>query len=197
MIVGNGEIAKGLAGEIDAADLVLRFNTCRSLGAGGQKTDMIAVCNTGRPARAMLHEGDWKTSKAVAAAPTIWCVRDPETFAALRAPLSKSHPELDDFCDDYTDGFAAFARDSGKAFHVVPAATHEAVDRDLKASSAVDYVVPSSGIIAIAEMMTNHMEAGDEIVIAGFTHQGWEWHPWDAERAWIDNHVAARRLNRL
>ena len=47
VIVGNGEIGDGLAEAIDAADLVMRFNDCRSVGPGGERTDIVAVCNTG------------------------------------------------------------------------------------------------------------------------------------------------------
>ncbi|MEK1931987.1 MAG: Urease operon accessory protein, partial [Pararhizobium sp.] len=65
VIVGNGPVPQGAASVIDAADLVIRFNDCRSCGAGGEKTDIVAVCNTGRPALAMLGGGRWKSNAAV------------------------------------------------------------------------------------------------------------------------------------
>ena len=73
MIVGNGLVPDAAAAVIDAADLVIRFNDCR--GAIGGKTDIVAVCNTGRPALAMLGGGRWKASAAVRQASAIWCVR--------------------------------------------------------------------------------------------------------------------------
>ncbi|WP_171898275.1 Urease operon accessory protein [Rhizobium leguminosarum] len=195
MIVGNGEIAEAEAGIIDAADFVIRFNDCRSYGAGGSRTHAVAVCNTGRPAKAMLGSQDWRTHPGVVSAGEIWSVRDPEKFAAMGAPLAVSHPELDDFCDDYTDAFSAFCANAGKTHVVIDKSIHEAVDASLSAFAPAPYVVPSSGMIVIAEVLNNYPEA--EVTLAGFGHAGWEWHPFAAERQLVDSYIAAGRLRRL
>jgi hypothetical protein len=122
-------------------------------------------------------------------------VRDPEKFAAMRAPLAVSHPELDDFCDDYTDEFSAFCVDTDKAHIVIGKSVHEAVDASLSALAPAPYVVPSSGMIVIAEVLNTYAEA--EVVLAGFGHAGWEWHPFAAERQLVDSYIAAGRLMRL
>ncbi|WP_221109006.1 Urease operon accessory protein [Rhizobium lentis] len=195
MIVGNGEVGEGQAGMIDAADFVIRFNDCRSYGAGGSRTDAVAVCNTGRPAKAMLGSPEWRVHAGVVGAREIWSVRDPEKFAAMREPLAVSHPDLDDFCDDYTDAFAAFCAETGKTHVVVGKAVHEAVDSSLSAFAPEPYVVPSSGMIVIAEVMNKFAEA--EVMLAGFGHVGWKWHPFAAERQLVDSSIAAGRLTRL
>ena len=197
MIVGNGEIDASLAGTIDAADIVMRFNDCRSMGNGGTRTDIVTVCNTGRPGKQMLEEPGWKTNPAVLAASSIWCVRDPQKFAEMRASLALTHPDLDDFCDDYTDGFAAFATETGKALHVIPATTHERLDDELAMLQPGRYVVPSTGLVAAAEFIGAFRQGGDHIHLVGFGHQGWEWHPWDAEKRWVDARVAQGKLTRL
>ncbi len=195
MIVGNGEIAAGTAAVIDAADLVIRFNDCRSVGAGGSRTDVVAVCNTGRPARAMLGSAEWRKSSAVAAASEIWSVRDPGKFAELRAPLAISHPELDDFCDDYTEQFTAFCQAAGKRHMVIDRAVHEGADTALADYDPGSYVVPSSGMIVIAYVMARHPD--DDIAITGFSHTGWEEHPFAAEKRLVDAYVSLGRLRRL
>ncbi|MBY3561267.1 glycosyltransferase family 29 protein [Rhizobium laguerreae] len=195
MIVGNGEVGDGISGIIDAADFVIRFNDCRSYGAGGSRTDAVAVCNTGRPAKAMLGSREWRAHPGVVSAGEIWSVRDPEKFAAMRAPLAVSHPELDDFCDDYTAEFSAFCADTGKTNVVISKSVHEAVDASLSAFSPAPYVVPSSGMIIIAEVLNTYAEA--EATLAGFGHVGWEWHPFSAERQLVDCYIAAGRLKRL
>lgn len=197
VIVGNGPVRHGLAGTIDGADMVIRFNLCRSAGAGGMRTDVVAVCNTGRPALEMLAGGRWKASAAVRQAREIWCVREAAVFAALRAPLSRSHPDLGDFCDDYTAGFEAFARGTDRRLRVIPAAAHRALDASLAAFSPAPYVVPSSGLITIAHVLDSVAEAGDRVSIAGFGHEGWQWHPFAAERRWVEARIAAGRLERL
>ena len=195
MIVGNGEIGEEKAGVIDAADFVIRFNDCRSYGAGGSRTDAVAVCNTGRPAKAMLGSKEWRAHPAVSSASEIWSVRDPEKFAALQAPLAVSHPELDDFCDDYTDDFHIFCSDAGKTHLVIDKSVHEGVDAALSAFAPSPYVVPSSGMIVIGEVLERYADA--EVMLAGFGHVGWEWHPFAAERQLVDTYIAAGRLRRL
>ncbi|MBY5736770.1 glycosyltransferase family 29 protein [Rhizobium leguminosarum] len=195
MIVGNGEVGDGISGIIDAADFVIRFNDCLSYGAGGSRTDAVAVCNTGRPAKAMLGSREWRAHPGVVSAGEIWSVRDPEKFAAMRAPLAVSHPELDDFCDDYTAEFSAFCADTGKTHVVIGKSIHDAVDAAISAFSPAPYVVPSSGMIVIAEVLNTYAEA--EATLAGFGHVGWEWHPFSAERQLVDSYIAAGRLKRL
>ncbi|MDX3976750.1 Urease operon accessory protein [Shinella sp.] len=186
-----------MVGAIDSADLVIRFNDCRSAGRGGRKTDVVAVCNTGRPALGMLGGGRWKASEPVRQAHEFWCVRASDMFAAMRAPLAISHPDLDDFCDDYTIGFETFARATDRRVSVVPAASHQALDAALSAFDPSPYVVPSSGLIVIAHVLDAIAGEGDRVVIAGFGHEGWLWHPFAAERRWVDAQIAAGRLERL
>ncbi|MEH7878138.1 Urease operon accessory protein [Rhizobium laguerreae] len=195
MIVGNGDVGEAEADVIDAADFVIRFNDCRSYGAGGSRTDAVAVCNTGRPAKAMLGSREWRAHPGVVSAGEIWSVRDPKKFATMRAPLAVSHPELDDFCDDHTTEFSAFCADTGKTHVIISKAVHEAVDASLSAFSPAPYVVPSSGMIVIAEVLNTYAEA--EATLAGFGHVGWEWHPFSAERQLVDSYIAAGRLKRL
>ena len=195
MIVGNGEIAEGVAEEIDAADLIVRFNDCRSMGAGGSRTDVVAVCNTGRPARAMLGSAEWRKSPAVASASEIWSVRDPKKFAALRAPLALSHPELGDFCDDYTDQFTAFCNATGKRHVVIDESVHEGIDTALAVYEPGSYVVPSSGMVVIADVLLRY--PGDDIALTGFSHTGWDEHPFAAEKRLVDSYISLGRLRRL
>lgn len=197
MIVGNGPVPDGASAAIDAADIVVRFNDCRSVVSGGQKTDIVAVCNTGRPGLAMLGGGRWKTSAPVRQAREIWCVRTGAKFAGMRAGLAETHPDLDDFCDDYTVGFESFSRSTGRRFRVVPAAVHEQVDRDLARFSPDRYVVPSSGMIVIADILSHLAMPDDDVVLAGFGHSGWQWHPFAAERRHVDALAASGRLRRL
>ena len=197
MIVGNGPVPEGAAFVVDAADLVIRFNDCRSCGAGGEKTDIVAVCNTGRPALAMLAGGRWKADAAIRQAGEFWCVRSAEKFRELRPEIERRHPDLDDLCDDYTDGFRAFATATGRSFHTVLASTHESVDAELKSFDPGDYVVPSSGLIVIADVLSRWCGPADRVVLAGFGHVGWEWHPFAAERRYVDALVATGCLERL
>jgi len=194
-IVGNGGMGEGAAQAIDAADIVIRFNDCRSYGSGGCRTDVVAVCNTGLPAKTMLGSIGWRTHPAVVAATEIWSVRDSEKFAELRPVLASSHPELGDFCDDYTSQFVIFCAATAKTHIVIDRTVHEAIDHALLAFEAGRYVVPSSGMIVIGWVLQKFPD--HDIVLAGFDHNGWEWHPFAAERQLVEHYIAAGRISRL
>jgi hypothetical protein len=194
MIVGNGEVGDEGRAAIAAAGFVIRFNECRSYALSPGRTDAVAVCNTGRPGKAMTGDTGWRTLRGVIEASEIWCVRDPDKFAEMRAPLALSHPELDDFCDDYTSQFKAFCKEAGKRHVVVEKVIHEAVDAELAAFDPGPYVVPSTGLIAIAEAFRRFPDT--QIGLAGFGHSGWDGHPFTAERQLTDRYIAEGRLVR-
>lgn len=196
-IVGNGPVADGTAVLIDAADLVIRFNGSRNFGAAGTRTDVIAVCNTGRPAATMLADPLWRNSAAVKACAEIWSVRDPQKFAELRPQLLQSHPELGDFCDDYTAAFASFADASQKTHRIIGRCVHEDIDARLSAYRPAAYVVPSSGVLVLHAILSDPAHADDLVLLAGFGHQGWDGHPFAAERRLIETYISSGRLIRL
>ncbi|PZU84535.1 MAG: Urease operon accessory protein [Shinella sp.] len=197
MIVGNGSVPDGTADVIDAADLVVRFNMTPSFPASGHKTDVLAVCNTGRPAKAMLSSEDWLDSEPVRDCAEIWSVRDPEKFRRFRPQLAISHPELDDFCDDYTEDFERLAERRGKVHRIISRRVHEVVDAELSVQEPGDYVVPSSGMVVVAHVLSEPAFAADTICLAGFSHEGWEGHPFSAERRLIGSLIVSGRLTRL
>lgn len=194
MIVGNGPVDALAAARIAEAAYVIRFNDCRSFPDSRGRTDVVAVCNTGRPGLAMLSSRSWRRHPAVRDAAEIWSVRDPQKFAEMRGPLSARHPELQDFCDDHTAGFAAFAAETGKLHRILARSIHEQVDAQLAAFDPPPYIVPSSGAIVIAAALQWFPDRA--VALAGFSHQGADCHPFPAERRFVDALVAAGRLHR-
>ncbi|MGG7516533.1 Urease operon accessory protein [Allorhizobium undicola] len=197
MIVGNGEVAADAAPFIDACDMVIRFNGCRNFGLAGRRTDIVALCNTGRPAKAMLEDETWRASEAVKAASALWMVRDPAHFEALRTGILARHPELDDFFDDYTAAFAGLCASQGKQHVVIPGAIHGEAVAQLRLHDGDPGVVPSSGMIVITHLLNDPAYRQDKIMLTGFSHEGWEGHPFAAEKRLIDALVAAGRVSRL
>ena len=74
---------------------------------------------------------------------------------------------------------------------------HERLDAALSTFSPAPYVVPSSGMVVIADVIENHLDEGDRIVLAGFSHEGWEWHPWAAERLYLSPLEARGLVERI
>ena len=88
MTVGNVLFSRGTVSAIDSRDLVVRIHGCRSVGDGGVRSDMVAVCNTGRPAAAMIRQAEWRNNPAVKSAAEIWCVRDASKLAEIQPDAS-------------------------------------------------------------------------------------------------------------
>lgn len=197
VIVGNGSFADADARAIDSCDLVIRFNDCRSVGDGGKRTDVVAVCNTGRPAAEMIGQPTWRNNSAVKNAGKVLCVREGSKFAELKQPLATQYPSLDDFCDDYTEDFASFALESGKSFAVIPGRFHDLTDMELRALTPDRYIVPSSGLITIAYVIGEIAGPDDTVLLAGFSHRGWNGHPFDAERKLVERLIDQGHVRRL
>lgn len=197
MIVGNGDIEQRVAQRIDGADVVIRFNGSRNFDHAGSRTDVVAVCNTGRPAKAMVQDVVWRESVPVKDCRAIWSVRDSQKFQQIKPDVLANFPELTDFFDDYTGDFGDFARERGKEHVVFSASLHDAVEAELAAFQPARYVVPSSGLMVMAHILHDPAYAGDEVAFAGFSHQGWDGHPFEAERQLVNAYVSAGRLTRL
>lgn len=50
-------------------------------------------------------------------------------------------------------------------------------------------------MIVIGNVLDRFAEA--DVTLAGFGHEGWEWHPFAAERKLIDSYCATGRVRRL
>lgn len=194
MIVGNGDI--GEKGRVAAAraDFVIRFNECRSYAASTCCTNVVVICNTGRAGKRMAGADEWRKLPAVRDTVEIWSARDPALFREMRQTLAQTHPELHDFCDDYTELFDRFCKASGKQHVVIDRTIHALADEAIAALSPPSYVVPSTGLIAIVETFRRFPSA--DIALTGFSHTGWTGHPFSVEKQIVNHYVAAGSLTR-
>ncbi|MBS7534536.1 Urease operon accessory protein [Ancylobacter sonchi] len=195
LLVGNGSVDPCAIPRLDDFDRVIRFNDCRNFASAPGRTDVVAVCNTGRPARQMSASVAWRRHPAAAAAREIWSVRPPLLFAAARARIVREHPDLTDLCDDYTDAFVAFCHATGKRHLTLDEEAHRAAAAALARLAPGAYVTPSTGLIVIEHLLRHHREA--RIALIGFDHSGWSGHPFAAERRLVDAYVRRGLLSRL
>jgi hypothetical protein len=181
-IVGNGPIDPLHADEIDAHDLVVRFNGCRNYGMSGHRTDYLVLTNTGEPARQFAYDPLALNAHAVEAAGRILLARPPNLVAS----------ELRRFPDDreYWETFDPdlIGRIRHKRWAYMRANIYRRARAVLRLYGAKKSDQPSTGILAIfhiAQQLRRQMRHSS-ITLYGFTHQGWDRHPWNAERQLID-----------
>ena len=51
--------------------------------------------------------------------------------------------------------------------------------------------------MAIAYVIEEAADVGDRVMLGGFDHEGWNGHPFDAERVLIERYIVEGRLRRL
>lgn len=182
-IVGNGPVESFQSGEIDAHDLVVRFNGCRNYGVSGHRTDYLVLANTGEPARQFAFDPLGLHAQAVEAAGRILLARPPDLVAS----------ELRRFPDDreYWETFDQdlISRIRHKRWAYMRANVYRKSRAVLRLYGAKKADQPSTGILAIfhiAQQLRRRM-LPSSITLYGFTHQGWDRHPWNAERQLIDD----------
>ena len=195
LLVGNGPISPDAVSLIDQANFVVRFNDCRSYGELPGPTHAVAVCNTGRSGRSLATSAKWRSHLAIREAREFWCVRNPAKFLELRDSIIDQWPGLADFCDDHTSRFAAYSAALGKNFVVFDHSIHDEVDRNLADFGPPRYVVPSSGMLALHYVLRRFPDL--PVILTGFTHQGWKWHPFSAEKTLVDHYIRLGRVTRL
>jgi hypothetical protein len=182
-IVGNGPIDSFQSYEIDAHDVVVRFNGCRNYGVSGQRTDYLVLTNTGEPARQFAFDPLALNAQAVESAGRILLARPPDLVASELRRFPNDREYWETFDQDL------IGRIRHKRWTYMRAHIYRKARSVLRLYGARKTDQPSTGILAIfhiAQQLRRRMQPS-AITLYGFTHQGWDRHPWNAERQLIDD----------
>jgi hypothetical protein len=186
-LIGNGPLRPAEGEAIDRHDLVVRFNSCSNYGEGGYRTDVLVLTNTGEPAEAFARNEAAINEGALISARAFWIARSPELVMAER----KRHPDQAAYWTDYATEIVR-NRVGSRPFQFLDAKTYWSAQEALKKYGATDWHQPSTGMLALFHIKTT-MLWPCRVTLFGFTHEGWERHPWQAERALIDQWRWVRR----
>lgn len=180
-VVGNGDIEPGYSDYIDGFDFVVRFNACRNYGMSGKKIDALCLVNTTDQEHFALDPFGIDCD-ADAATKLFWLARAPSVIAVERARCIHD-PYLASTWRDHTEALIE-KRIRDRKYEFIPERAYRAVEFELKKWGAADFQQPSTGILALTHVLLTLKPK--EMVLFGFTHEGWKWHPWEAERQLID-----------
>lgn len=181
-VVGNGDIEPGYSDYIDGFDFVVRFNTCRTYGISGKKIDALCLVNTTDQDHFAL-ESSGIDCNADAAAKLFWLARAPSVINAEQARCIRFDPFLASTWRDHTNALIE-KRIGGRAYEFIPERTYRVIESELKKRGSTEFQQPSTGILGLTHVLLTLKPK--ELVLFGFTHEGWKWHPWEAERHLID-----------
>lgn len=190
-IVGNGDIEPGYSDYIDGFDFVVRFNACRTYGMSGKKIDALCLVNTTDQGHFAL-EPSGIDCDADAATKLFWLARAPSVIKAEQARCVDSY--LASTWRDHTHALIE-KRIRGRAYEFIPERTYRVIEFELKKRGSTEFQQPSTGILGLTHALLTLKPK--ELVLFGFTHEGWKWHPWEAERHLIDFWGIQRASRRL
>lgn len=192
-IVGNADVLTDHSANIEAADVVVRFNRCRNLGVHtGHRTTELWLTNTGRSGLEFVDPSKVENLLGRTRPQRVLLPRRPlnpvQHFFA-RIASRESALEYGALIRPNVERLGVRCEYVG---HNLP---HAAMRTLLSyGKPAVPPKAPSTGILAVHHFATAHAYSRDRISLVGFRFEGWRWHPWELERAYVDDLEARGRL---
>ncbi len=185
-IVGNGPLAGDLAGRIDASDFVVRFNEPKaSIGLSGTRTDILFLCNAGKPMERRLASPAFLDSAIVRGAARIVLAYHPSIIRDY-FPRPNLLSRVKGRRADWTMATIMALGMRGKSSLVLPRSFYvEGCDELGVPPEQRSRVFPSTGYFGIFYVLRKFDPRDWTIRLCGFNWAGWKRHSWADEREWV------------
>lgn len=192
-IVGNADVDVDHGPEIDAADVVVRFNRCRNLGRNtGRRTTELWLTNTGRAGLEFVDQA--RTAKLLERVGPHRVLMPRPAPGPLRRRLMVLLSRTSEL--EHGAGIARAVRLAGLSCDYAASDLPRETMRALRAYGIATPrpKAPSTGILAVHHFATAPAYRDHRISLVGFRFEGWRWHPWRLERAYVDDLESQGRL---
>lgn len=189
-IVGNGPITGDMSPRIDGSDFVVRFNEPKaSVGMSGTKTDILFLCNAGKPMQRRLEDSNFLTSAIMKDAGQVILAYHPIIIDRY-FPKPNALSRLKGRREDWTFATIMALGAIGKTSTVFPASFYMEGCRELGLpQDKMGIVFPSTGYFGIFHILRHFSPAEWTISLCGFSWAGWKRHAWADEREWVEDKV--------
>ncbi len=195
IIIGNGPLPGDLSRQVDGADFVVRFNEPKkSIGMSGTRTDLLILATSGKPAQRRL------TDPAFLQTPTFRAARE-VMLAYHPSIIRRYHPKpnilsrLKGRQSDWTHETIEVVGNAGKEIRIMPPQFYLEGCKELGVREEnLDRVFPSTGFFGIWHMLKQCPAVDWNVLLCGFSWEGWKRHAWADERTWVERKVATGRI---
>lgn len=193
-LIGNAPINKRWAKFIDQHELVVRFNFCSSARTSGRRTDVLALINSGWPAKMMSAYPKRIPRRVRRTAKEVWFVRDTRMIADKQAVIDAGGPKMEDpdAWVDFTESLKSKTV-PGKIYRMFDRSLWERAEEILRQHGDDNAKQPSSGLLVFLRL--REIYPAKAIHLFGFTHEGWSGHAWDAEREFFSSQPGIERFD--
>ena len=199
LIIGNASPTFDARPHVERADYIVRFNGCAGLHQQyGSRTHRVYLCNTGSVARRFIRDPEIINRLTSTGTEEI-------VFSYPRIPISRLA-----YCTligkrgtaiDRTLQLGQVLNQSGQRWSRLPQSVFDTAVQRIKTTPGFTEFrrrapvwAPSSGCLALMHIAHDPLFADHEIHVLGFGFNGWEGHPWFAERAFAETLQRAGRL---
>lgn len=182
-IVGNGPLTHSDHCEIQASDVVVRFNLTPNFDCGYPKTTELFVAMP--PMGSYVRKRKYKKDHAFLQADKVVFPYHPEIVKAKCKPLSL-WKKIKGRKLDYTDDLINVCRLYQKDFEVFSVKTYNESCRKLNIYGDRNDFMPSSGFLSILQVIDKYDLSEHSVKIFGFNFSGWAGHDWISERNYIE-----------
>ena len=177
-VVGNGPVDPAVRFDIDAHHLVVRFNSCQNYGSSGWRTDILVIVNTGPQGQRLAYEPGAINAEALVSAKEFWFPYSQDLIETVM--LDSREPLL---WSNFTPDIVA-QRLEGRPSKTFSTTEYWASRRLLMDLGAGTEQRASTGMQTLFHIRENYQPC--RVTLYGFSHTGWDGHPWNAERALVD-----------
>ena len=197
VIVGNADVITDFTNLVDNADLVFRFNSCRNYKINtGSKTDVLCVSNTGSAAKRLAFFYENTNPDFIYDINAVWFVSDLLSLKKNFFYLMTNQKRKVEY-SKYIISKCNFK--SGVEFKYLG---NEFVKNSLnnllsKGSVSVKPYAPSTGYLVLDKLLNDSDFNNSEIILIGFSWEGWKRHPWVLEKKTINTYVDLGRVSLL
>lgn len=186
LLVGNGIINENIDDASSAYDFVVQINKCKnSTKLLLEKTKYIFITNTGNPSEAdSIKESlvEIYNSNLNPVNPIIFFSRN-RKFNEKKINIMKTNSDDRYFMFETTSGADKYWGFPCKEVDEEFSTDHEIL---MLQHGMKPWEMPSTGIIAF-HWLQREFGRSATIRIIGFSHEGWEGHPWEVERGLLQN----------
>lgn len=196
-VVGNAPLGNDYSRQIDASDIVFRFNTAPEYGRnGGRKTDVLFLMNSGKSMQKHLADPVFLDSELLREAGSIVLPYHPQIIRRYH-PKPNLLSRLKGRKADLTWEIIRAAGHLQKQVTILPPSFYEGGCAELGIyEEERRNVFPSTGFLGILYAMRQFPSLERKISLYGFGWKGWKRHPWDAEREWVSSRLGGGVENR-
>ncbi|MFT4181822.1 MAG: hypothetical protein QM636_07875 [Rhizobium sp.] len=195
VIIGNGELHRDLSGIVDNADFAMRFNAPNlSGGMSGTRTDILMLAASSKSMQRRLADPVFWDNAAFKAAREVMLVYHPGI-------IRKYHPKpnilsrLRGRKADWTMQAIELIGSAGKEVRVMPPQFYLSGCAALGLTEpSMREVFPSTGFLGICHALARFPAGEWDMLLCGFSWEGWKRHAWQDERRWVEDRIADGRI---